>query len=121
MALADTFTKNMAYNPLIHKMGIIIGIISIVQIASLLYEKGKAGIFISLSKGSFFIFAVHYLIIKELGKTIFMLFHIPENNPYAMIALYLIVPTLCVCICLVLYNLLLKFLPSLCRLLTGGR
>ncbi|MDE6688612.1 MAG: acyltransferase [Prevotella sp.] len=56
-----------------------------------------------------------------VGKFTFTMLHIPENNPYAMLALYFTVPILSIVFCFTLYMLLKKYTPKVCNLLTGGR
>lgn len=121
VAIADVLTKGIEYNIYIHKAGILLGIVSVVIIASKLLEKNKVKVNATLANSSFFIFALHYMIITNIGKLAFILLHIPDNNPFAMLGLYFGTTIVTILICLGLYVLLRRFTPRLCNLLTGGR
>jgi hypothetical protein len=97
-----------------------IGIVSLIVIASYLLEKGKAKVNETLANSSFFIFALHTLIMFELAKVLFLLLHLPDS-PYALLLLYLTVPFITAFVCIGLYLLLKRFMPTLCGWLTGGR
>lgn len=119
-ALLDALTKGQVYNDYFHKIGILLGIVSVVVMVSCLIEYEKVRVNKTLANSSFFIFALHFLFINELGKILFVLFGMPDD-PYAMLALYIVVPILTTLICLGLYVLLKNYLPKICYLLTGGR
>lgn len=121
IAVADVLTKRMDYNSYIHKVGILLGIVSIVLIASWLLENRKVKVSTTLTNSCFFIFALHFMIITNIGKMAFILMHIPNNNPVAMLALYFGTTLVTVLLCLGLYVLLKRFMPKTCCLLTGGR
>lgn len=120
-ATADVLTKGMDVNSFVHMIGILLGIVSAVVVVSYLLEHNKVKVNTTLAKSSFFIYVLHGLFIGELGKFIFIMLHVPDNNPYAMLTLYFAVPTISVLVCLALYVLLKKFTPKICNLLTGGR
>lgn len=121
IAILDALTKGQNCNVYLHKVGILFGVVSMVVIVSNLLVFGKVKVYNTLEKSSFFIFALHFLFIGELGKVFFMLFHVVDSNPYAMLALYFIVPIITVLLCLGLYVILKSYLPGICNLLTGGR
>lgn len=120
-AITDTLTKGYACNGYIHNAGILLGVVSLVVVVSYLLEKEIVKLNSTLANSSFFIFALHGLFIGDLGKFAFTMLHIPENNPYAMLALYISVPFFTVIICFSLYTLIKQYMPKLCNLLTGGR
>ena len=121
IAILDALTKERLYNDYIHYIGILFGIVSAVVIVSYLIESEKVKVNKTLANSSFFIYALHYMFIRDLGKLIFVYFRVPSDNPYAMLALYFVVPILSTLICLGLYVLLKTYLPRFCNLLTGGR
>ena len=121
IAIADALTKNQEYNVYFHKLGILVGIVSAVVLASCFVRNGKGRHSIALANCSFFIYALHFLFIGDLGKIAFVTLHVPDNNPYAMLALYFVVPIISVLICLGLYTLLKRYMPKVCNLLIGGR
>ena len=120
IALIDTLTRRNDYNLYIHNIGIIIGIISLITIVSYLIENGKVKVNNTLANCSFFIYALHSLIIWEIGKLIFVFLHFPDNS-YIMLSLYFVVPILTSSICIILYIMLKCYTPSFCNMLTGGR
>lgn len=121
IAIANTLAKDLEFNGYIHRTGILVGVVAAVVLVSYLLESGKIKVNSNLANSSFFIFALHYIFILDVGKFVFVMFHIPENNPYAMLALYFTVPILSIAICFALYMLLRKYTPRVCNLLTGGR
>ena len=121
MAIIDTLTKGADFNIYIHRAGILVGMVAIVNISSRLIENGRLKVNPTLAGSSFFIFAMHYLLIGDTGKFTFTMLHVPENNPIAMLALYFAVPIVVTAACLAMYVLLKRYLPWLCNLLSGGR
>lgn len=116
----DLFTIDTKYNTYIFLPYIIIGIISIFIITSILMEKGKLHINNTLANCSFFVFALHSLILNDLGKLLFMACQL-NDTPLVLLFLYIAIPTITIVICVWLYKLLNKYLPTICGLLTGGR
>lgn len=121
IAIIDTLTKGLACNEYIGKVGIGVGVVAAVVLVSHLLESNKVKVNSNLANSSFFIFALHNLFIGNMGNLLFMILHIPGNNPYAMLALYFAVPILTILVCLALYMLLKRYAPKVCSLLTGGR
>ena len=121
IAITDVLTKGMQYNIYIHKAGILLGIVSVVLIASKLLENNRVKVNKTLANSSFFIFALHYMIISNIGKFSFIMLHVPDNNPFAMLALYFGTCFVTILFCLGLYIILRRFTPRICNVLTGGR
>lgn len=121
VAIADVLTNGMDYNFYIHKVGILLGVVSIVLITSYLLENKMVKVNHTLAHSSFFIFALHYMIISVIGKMAFVMLHVSDNNSYEMLALYFGTAILTILICLGLYVLLRRCTPRVCNVLTGGR
>lgn len=121
VAIADVLTKGMGYNSYINKADILFGIVSIVSIASHLLEKKKVKVNDTLANSSFFIFALHFMIITNIGKMAFIILHVADNNSYEMLALYFGTVIFTILVCLGLYVLLRRCTPRVCNVLTGGR
>ena len=120
LAIADALTKGWEYNIFLHKAGIVLGIVAIFYIATRLVECGKFGAMASLAGSSFFVFALHTLVMDDIGKALFSALHlIPSVG--TLLLLYFIVPSITILFCLVMYLALKRIAPPLCRLLTGGR
>ena len=120
LAIADALTKGWEYNIFIHKAGILLGIVAIFYIATRLVECGKFGAMASLAGSSFLVFALHTLVIDDIGKVFFTALHLPINMG-TLLLLYFIVPSFTILFCLGMYLILKRIAPSLCNLLTGGR
>ena len=120
LAIADALTKGWEYNIFIHKAGIVLGIVAIVRIATYLVDTGKAGANAMLAGSSFLVFALHTLVMDDIGKVLFTVLHLPINIG-TLLLLYFIVPSITILFCLVVYFALRRLAPPLCRLLTGGR
>lgn len=118
-AIIDTLTIHESYNYWIHHTGIIIGIIATVYIAATLLYKRHIKINPFLSNASFFVFALHNLILGKLTKII-MLTAQPQS-PYIIIFIYFFVPFATILLCLFLYKTLNRHLPSVAKIMTGGR
>ena len=109
------------YNhPSVFYASILVGVFSIVQIAAWLLESGKVKVNKFLVDCSFIVYAFHFLIIKRIATLVFSTLHLP-NNQYVLFLAYIIVPSITIIICMLLYLLLKHKLPALCNLLTGGR
>lgn len=121
IAIVDALTKGLGCNEYIGKVGILVGVVAAVVLVSYLLESNKVKVNSNLSNSSFFIFALHMIFIRDMGKLLFTTLHISGNNPYAMLALYFAVPILTILVCLALYMLLKRYAPKVCSLLTGGR
>lgn len=99
---------------------VVSGIITIVNITSLLIERNKIKEIDLLSKASFFIYLSHTILILGLSR-VFLNKIIPFDNYIALTIIYLLTPFLCVSVCVALYFLLHKFLPKLTEIIVGGR
>lgn len=119
LAFADVFSIGKPYSFWFHYTGILTGLVSVTYIVSELIKIGKVEISKFLSDASFFVFAMHGLFISKYMKAIIMVFH-PES-PYVVLFIYFFVPITTIIICLGLYKLLYRYLPSVAKVVTGGR
>lgn len=118
-AITDTLTIYESYNYWIHNVGIIIGIIAIINIVSTQLYKNNIKTNQFLSNASFIVFALHNLILGKFTKIIMLT--IQPQSPYAIIFIYFFVPLTIILLCLIIYKLLNKHLTSLAKIMTGGR
>ena len=109
-----------AYYSYYHYAVILLGVLSAFVVASWLVEKGKS-INKTLTSSSFFVFALHYLLLRQLGVVVFKVSHLPGDNYFAMLIFYFVVPALTILACVGTYMLLKRYLPRVCSLLSGGR
>lgn len=119
--ILDIYSNGTVLHDSIHKLGTLIGVVSLVVVVSYLLEKDHIKVVKTLENGSFFVFALHYIFIGDLGKLVFSVLDIPDTNPYAMIAFYFVIPIISTLLCLSLYLILRSYSPKICRLFTGGR
>lgn len=115
----DIFTKGWSYNAYIDNAGIMLGVISIVIVTASLLDRGKISVNHFLAGSSFFVFALHQLILHSLG--VIIITHIRSDSPYFLIVFYFLVPSVTILISLLLYKALNRFAPACASLLTGGR
>lgn len=118
--VGDTLTKDANYNIFIHNAGIIVGIVTAVIITSYLVETRKSKVCTTLANSSFFVFALHTLILGDIGKVLFKCLHLSDNT-YAMLLLYFVTPIVTCCFCVGLYVFLKRYVPVVANLLTGNR
>ena len=98
----------------------IAGCITTINIASRLLESGRVVVHPFLSKTSFFIFASHcFALLWSIQKMVNII--IDYNNAFILTIKYFMVPTICVCVCLVVYYAAQKTIPRLLGILTGSR
>ena len=72
-----------------------------------------------LSDGSFFLYALHALLMLVLARCITKVFFV--DSLFYTVALYFIVPCLTTAVSFGLYELLRRYTPRICAVLTGGR
>ena len=118
--VGDTLTKDTYYNIVIHNAGIIAGIVTAVIITSYLLETRKSKVCITLANSSFFVFALHTLIMPDIGRVLFKCLNLSDNT-YTMLLLYFVTPIVTCCFCVGLYVFLKRYVPVVANLLTGNR
>ena len=110
----ETAIAAYAYN-----VSILTGIVFTMNLCELLIRKEKIQIHPLLTESSFFIFALHGLIISKIIKLSILMLH-PQSSLYLLI-IYFSIPILTIAISLFIYSLTKKLFPRLTSVLTGGR
>ena len=105
---------------LIYPFYVIVGCIALLNLSTYIVDKGFIKIPELCTKGAFFIYLLHTIVIISVAKVI-ALRVFGDTNPFLMTIGYLSVPVMTVTACLVLYYVLNKFFPSVCKNLMGGR
>lgn len=118
-AVADMLKVEGIYGIYIHNIGIIFGIFSAVVLTAYLLERGVIRVNKFLSDGSFFLYALHALLMLVLARCITKVFFV--DSLFYTVALYFIVPCLTTAVSFGLYELLRRYTPRICAVLTGGR
>ena len=103
----------------IHKFGILIGMISVFYITSSLLLKQMISVNDYLSNASFFVYALHGLLITKFMNASMLL--LQPNSPFVVLLIYFIVPITTIFVCLFLHRMLWRFFPSFSKMITGGR
>ena len=120
IAIIDTLTIFTKYNIYIHNVGIVAGMVVVVNLVSKLLERRQIEVNGLLVNCTFFVYAFHKLIIDDVAKIVFSILHLPDNT-YVMLYFYLVIPIVTIILCIGFYKLLHRFSPVTCNLLTGGR
>jgi peptidoglycan/LPS O-acetylase OafA/YrhL len=109
-----------AFTPILHQVGILMGIVVLLYATSKVSAKGKvSALLLKLGPASFFLFAIHEPLQTVLKKASY---HILAPTSSAMILfLYFTIPLVIILIALALYRCLSVALPRLTSSLTGGR
>lgn len=120
VAIVDAFTRGTIGNLYIHQVGVVLGVIAAVVIVVRLLERGRVHVNPMLAGSSFFVYALHTSVLFEVSKVVFIFFCLGDNI-WSILFLYVATPILTAALCVALYVLLKRYVPSLCNLLTGGR
>ena len=119
-AFYATYLDGSEYFKFIYPIYIITGVISILNFGAYLLENKKVQVNPILAKSSFFIYAIHTLLILIVVDKL-TTFILPEDVVFFLLIKYLISPFLSVSICLGIYFLAQRYTPKLFALLTGNR
>ncbi len=119
IAIADAVSKNESYNATLHNVGVLLGMVSVVYLVSLLLRKEKIQVDDFLIGASFFVYALHNLLLGKLTKIVIL--YIRPESPILVLLVYFMMPTIVISLCLVLYKLLNRLSPRISSVLTGGR
>ena len=112
--------KNTVIGSVIYPFFIITGVISVFNIAVQLIEKGVVKSHSILTQSTFFIFALHTLLVLRISSyTINAI--IGGGSAFAMILSYTLTPLLAIAICLLLYIVIKRLSPRALSILNGNR
>ena len=99
---------------------IIFGLITTINVASWLLERGRVSVNYFLSKANFFIFVAHNVYLlgrsRELVNFIFK-----SDSAFFLTIKFFLAPVICIFLCLGLYYVASKTVPKLLGILTGSR
>lgn len=106
----------------IYPLLIMAGVVSAINLTSLLEEKGKLPVKLKLSETTFFIYAFHGLIgLLVAGMFLGIIFPIGDNYWPFVTAHFLLKPILTVIICIIAFCFMKRFTPGILNILTGNR
>ncbi len=120
LAIIDMAYRNdSAFHLYAHNLCILTGIAVAISIAAWLIESGKTRPDRFLTNGSFFIYVLHILFIQYITKAIIMALH--PQSPYLLIAVFFAVPVITIAICLMIYHVMSRTMPTITKIISGGR
>ena len=119
-AIVTLITKDYAFNTIMLKVSIIIGITLVVNIASGLVQRGILRPNRSYIGASFFIYAVHTIYFLPIATKVLNRILEPANN-ISLLIMYLLTPITVVTILFFCYYVMQKCLPGTTKILIGGR
>jgi surface polysaccharide O-acyltransferase-like enzyme len=116
----DASTKNYLFNIHLHRIGIVVGVISALYLTSIIVKNDKMrNLLLFLSSSSFFIFAFHEPFLHVLTRITFKF--LQPNSNILLLTIYFMLPAFVITLSVKIYFLLRKFAPTLTKVLTGGR
>lgn len=104
---------------IVHNIGIIAGLMFVVSWSAHGINTGKIRANGFLADCSFFIYAYHYLPAFFVVKCYLKLLR--PASELAMLAGYLLIPVIIICLGIVIYAILKRYLPTFTSFITGGR
>lgn len=105
---------------LIYPFYVITGCMALLNLSACIVDKNLIKMPQLCSKGAFFIYLLHTVMVLRIAKAVALrLFG--DTSPLLMTVGYLSVPVMTVTACLIVYYVLNKYTPSLCKILVGGR
>ncbi len=111
----NTYEGNLVY-----PIYVIIGSVALLNLATTIVHNNIITMPLICSKSSFFIYLSHTIwitrIVTLISQKIF-----GGDNALMLFASYMFVPLTTIAICILLYSLLSKFMPKVCKILLGGR
>jgi surface polysaccharide O-acyltransferase-like enzyme len=99
---------------------VISGVITTLNIVSYLYEKGKIHLNPFLTKSSFFVFAIHELLLLKGWKMVYIKLVEPVSAAGYIIG-YFTVPIMTILSALLIFYLFQTYIPKIANIITGNR
>lgn len=119
IATLDLFTDGMLYNPFIHNLNIVAGVIFCFNIVSFFIEKGSIHNIKILSQSSFFVFAMHEPLLSFIRKILYKI--LSPDSEIMLLIIYFAGMAITACIAFFIYCYLKKYFPVLLQITTGKR
>ncbi len=118
--LIDTLSKEYDFNIYIHKVGLLLGVISALYISKVIVGKERIKNALIWAGGcSFFVFATHEPLLKVLKKVIYKT--VSPNSDMVVLFLYIVIPIIVIVLSILLYLAVKKVAPKVLSAITGGR
>lgn len=112
--------RNTPVGYILYPFYIISGVCAAFNLAADLLRKGKTKVHPLLAQSTFFIYALHTIVV--LAACNFLVQHLLSGeHPLIQTIAYLLTPLLCVSACLGIFLFLKRFMPKILGILTGNR
>ncbi len=111
---------NTFWGEVVYPFFVIVGSITTIHLATYIVEHDILKMPSLLTKGSFFVYLLHYIILSIIW-TKFPEMYYGEGNPFYLTIRYLFLPIVIITICIIMYYILNKFTPKLGSFLIGDR
>lgn len=116
----DILTRNLTFNPYLHKIAILLGVSAALFSTKYIAQNERLqSLILRLSGASFFVFAIHEPLLTILRKISYRI--ISPSSPSAIIALYIVIPTITILFAVVAYRGFVRVAPRFASVVTGGR
>lgn len=111
----------LSYGELIglHKVGILIGIVSSLYLTKFLVYSNFKSLLLSLGNTSFFVFAAHEPLLSIVRKVVYKV--LEPKSDFLTLVLYILIPIVVILLLVLLYSFLKSVFPKFLRIITGGR
>ena len=120
VALILLYGQASALRGYLSRIFIIVGVVATFNLAFRLVSSGKVKYRPALSSSSFFIYALHAIVVLDLSN--FVLWRLlPFENEFVFTLKVFLRPALAVGICLGLFFFMRRFMPRTLSVLTGNR
>lgn len=117
IAVFELFTDGESYNPFIHNLNIVSGVIFCFNIVSFLIENGSIHTLKIFSQSSFFIFAIHEPMLSFIRKILYK--SLSPVSEMMLLVVYFSGMAITACIAFFIYCNLKKYAPGILQVLTG--
>ena len=119
LAIADSSTMSYDINIIIHKLGLLFGLIFVFRLVMNGLEQNKIKVNHFLMRMSFFLYVAHEPLLTFVVRLLAALIKPESESPIFVI--YLAAIIISVLICMLVYHFLCKKLPSFLSFVSGGR
>lgn len=112
--------RNTSEGYLIYPFYVIAGVCAAFNLTAWLLQTGRARIYPLLSQSTFFIYAIHTLLVLRVTSVLFRPLE-ATGIPWLLTLIYLLRPFVATAICIVLFVLMRRLFPRILGILTGNR
>ena len=119
LAVIDAMLNVGPYELFMHNVVVLLGMVAVVCLVSSLLERKKIQVSPFLIGASFFVYALHNLFLGKMTKVFLMI--VQPESPFVVLVIYFMMPLLSILLCLGVYMMIIRFIPNVGVILTGGR